>query len=99
MINVIGGRTLEEFDAIAEPYGMRSLSTQKQKPLNLTGVGAGAAPCSKEAKIPIAVQFEERPASRETFQANVAEGCGEYLPAILGLTSMKQKDSVILFRD
>ncbi len=77
---------------------MKPKITQKPKTLNLTGVGAGAAPCRTEAKMPIAVQFAEHPATKETFQANVAEGSGEYLPAIMGLNSMKQKDSVILLR-
>ena len=49
--------------------------------------------------MPIAVQFKERPATQEIFQANVSEGCGAHLPAIMGLTSMKEKDGVIILRD
>ena len=49
--------------------------------------------------MPIAVQFKERPATQEIFQANVFEGCGAHLPAIMGLASMKEKDAAIILRD
>ena len=64
----------------------------------VNGVGAGAAKCDYETIAPIAVKFAEHEATRETFQANITEGVGENLPAILGLDSMQEKDSVIILR-
>ncbi len=66
--------------------------------LYVNGVGAGAATCDYEAIAPIAVKFAEHEATKETYQANIAEGVGENLPAILGLDSMQEKDSVLILR-
>ena len=48
--------------------------------------------------MPIAVKFEEQEATQETFKANIAQGSGQDLPAILGSQSMQDKDAVILLR-
>ena len=66
--------------------------------MNVNGVGKGSAPCDEEATIPIAVKFKDEPAKLDTFKANVAQGSGEDLPAILGSISMQEKDAVILLR-
>ena len=65
---------------------------------NVSGVGDNAAPCHREVVCPIAVKFKEQPATMESFRANVAEGCGEHLPAIMGLTSMMERDCVLMLR-
>ena len=66
--------------------------------LNVNGVGSGSAPCTKEAVMPIAVKYQDQPASSSTFQANVARGVGRNLPAILGATSMRANDAVLVLR-
>ena len=48
--------------------------------------------------IPIAVKYKELPAAKECFKANIAEGCGADLPAIWGMDSMQEKDSVLILR-
>ena len=52
----------------------------------------------EQSKLPIAVKYEDRPAVLDTFQAHVATGHGAYLPTILGLRSMQDKDSVLCMR-
>ena len=47
---------------------------------------------------PIAVKFDEQDATLETFRANIADGCGADLPAILGSESKQEKDSVLILR-
>ena len=66
--------------------------------MNVNGVGAGSAPCDDEAILPIAVQFQDEPARLDTYKANVAQGSGSDLPAILGAISMQEKDSVLILR-
>jgi hypothetical protein len=45
------------------------------------------------------VKYDEQDAVKETYRANIAKGSGIDLPAILGLDSMKEKDSVIILRE
>ena len=54
--------------------------------------------CYQQGIYPVAVKYEDRPATLDSYQAHVATGCGEDLPAILGLISMQEKDSVIMLR-
>ena len=72
--------------------------SKRKTRLNVNGVGTGSAPCEHEAVIPIAVQFEDQDATKESFRANVADACGADLPAILGSDSMQEKDSVLILR-
>ena len=44
------------------------------------------------------VSRRARPASSTAFQANVARGVGRNLPAILGATSMRANDAVLVLR-
>ena len=61
--------------------------------------GSGSATCDMEAIMPIAVKFDNEPASSDLFRANLARGVGKNLPAILGATSMRAKDSVLILRE
>jgi hypothetical protein len=97
-INAIGKETEKEFAATAEEHGFETNYVPRRNRLWVNGVGAGAAKCDYEAIAPIAVKFAEHAATKETFQANITEGVGEHLPAILGLDSMQAKDSVIILR-
>jgi hypothetical protein len=99
MVNVIGKNTERSLSNAAFAKGHKTIYTRKDKPLLIGGVGSGHARCEIEAKIPIAVKFDDRPATRDMFTANIATGSGENLPAILGTNSMKQMDSVLCLRD
>ena len=50
------------------------------------------------AVIPIAVKFQDSTPTKESFTANIADGVGADLPAILGAASMRDKDSVLILR-
>ena len=64
----------------------------------INGVGSGGTSCEKEALIPIAMKFEDRKPTLDVFKANIAEGSGANLPAILGSESMQNKNSVLLLK-
>ena len=97
-INIIGGNTEREFALEAERHGYKTSYEQRKHRLNVNGVGSGSAPCDEEAHLPIAVQFEDHPATLDNYKANIANGSGSDLPAILGSQSMQDKDAVILLR-
>jgi len=97
-INAMGAETEKEFAATAEANGYDTNYVPRQNRLWVNGVGAGAAKCDFEVIAPIAVKFAEHTATKETFQANITEGVGANLPAILGLDSMQAKDSVLILR-
>ena len=44
------------------------------------------------------MKFNDRPATKEVYQTNIATGCGADLPAILGADSMQKKDGVLILR-
>jgi len=98
-VNVIGANTEKKLSATAKSFGHETVYTRKPKALLIGGVGEGNARCDYEASIPIAVKCNDRPATKETYQANVAHGCGADLPAILGADSMQKKDGVLLLRE
>ena len=97
-INVIGANTEKEFALKAELHGYASTYSTRKHRLFINGVGSGAAPCVEEVETPIAVHVEGQPGTLDVFKANIATGCGENLPAILGSISMAEKDAVILLR-
>eukprot|EP00973_Karenia_brevis_P074509 10353781-Karenia_brevis.AAC.1 len=59
--------------------------TSNATQFNVTGFGEGSAKCTKEVQIKIARKFAEQQPAVEQYQANIAEGSGEHLPAIMGL--------------
>ena len=97
-VNVIGEDTEKEFAATIAEYGLETQYTNRKHRLYINGVGSDAAFCDNEACMPIAVKFKEQDATVESFKANVAKGCGQHLPGILGLVSMQEKDSVLILR-
>ena len=99
-INLVGRETLEDFVAVATEHGMKSVLKKRVRPLLVNGVGAGSAPCNQVLEVPIAVKYGNSPKAQVmTYHANVAEGCGSKLPAILGLDSMTEKDAVLILRN
>ena len=97
-INVIGKNTEKEFADKSTANGLETTYIPRQQRLYINGVGTDSARCDHEAVIPIAVKFEEQEATKESYRANIADGCGENLPAILGSESMQEKDSVLILR-
>ena len=79
-------------------FGHPTKIERRKKRLNVNGVGNGSVHCDNEATIPIAVKWENEPASLDTFKVNVAEGHGADLPAIFGSESMQDKDAVLILR-
>ena len=96
-INLIGSNTERDFSKRSEPFGHKTIFTPRPR-LNVTGVGSDATPCDHKATIPVAVDKVDEPTSLDTFEANVATGCGSNLPAIWGLDSMQDLDAVICLR-
>ena len=81
------------------PHGHSVQYEDRAIAFNLTGVGSGAAKCIQTATIPIAIQFEDKPATLEHLKSNVATGSGADLPSIMGKISATAKDSVVLLRE
>ena len=98
-INVIGAITERAISETAAEHNFLTSYCLRQRVLNVNGVGTGSAPCTEEATIPIAVRYQDRPATTTTFRANIARGSVSDLPAILGLNSMQQKDTVLILRE
>ena len=88
-INLIGRNTLEKFINNARQYGHKVEMKQRERPIKVHGVGKGAAVCTQQATIPVAVKYQDRPPQVHPFIANVADGHGADLPAILGKDSMR----------
>eukprot|EP00973_Karenia_brevis_P001961 267741-Karenia_brevis.AAC.1 len=84
LINVIGSSTLQQFMSNSQGMPTPQYFTRATQ-LNMTGVGKGAAKCVKEVQKKSQVTFAEQNPTVEQFRANIAEGSGEHLPAILGL--------------
>jgi len=97
-INIIGKNTEKEFAEASTAHGLKPTYVQKPKRLLVNGVGSDSAFCDNEVIAPIAVKYEDRDAIKESYRANIAEGCGENLPAIYGSDSMIDKDAVIILR-
>jgi hypothetical protein len=97
-INAIGMHTEEEFARAAAEHGHEARYIQRKQRLHINGVGSDAATCDYEAEIPVAIKFDEQDATHQVFRANIAQGCGANLPAILGADSMREKDSVLILR-
>ena len=98
MINVIGSNTAKDFAQAAEKAGHKTEFVKRKTRMNVNGVGAGSAPCDDEAILPIAVKFQNEQPRLDTYKANVAQGSGADLPAILGAISMQEKDTVLILR-
>ena len=97
-INLVGENTAKEFVQAGKEAGLNTSYLPRQGTLHVNGVGSGSALCTHEAVIPIAVKFQDQGATQESFRANVARGVGADLPAIIGATSMRNKDSVLILR-
>ena len=98
-INVAGRNTVNRMAATASQAGYNTQYVQRQNLLNVNGVGKGSAPCKEKAIIPVAVIYDDTGAHTDEYHTNIADGCGENLPAILGLSSMEKKDAVLILRE
>ena len=98
-INLIGRNTLERFISNARKHGHTVSLQTRERPIQVHGVGQGAAVCTEQATIPVAVKYKDRSPQIHPFIANVADGHGSDLPAILGKDSMEARDAVIILRE
>ena len=97
---MVGRETLAEFVATAEQHGYQTEIQDRHRPLLVNGVGAGSAPCHQVTHSPVSVKYgNDSQAHIIEYQANIADGCGSRLPAILGLDSMTEKDAVLMLRN
>ena len=97
--SVVGTDTLYKMHDAAIKAGQKPSYTIKDSPLHVHGVGAGYSTCKEMVDMPIAIGFENRKAEPAIFRANIAEGLGKDLPAIMGNKSMAEHDAVILMRE
>ena len=98
-INIIGRNTEKEFAESARKAGLETIYISRQSRLHVDGVGSDAAFCDHETQTPIAVKFKDQPATKELYRANIADGCGANMPAIIGVRSETGKDSVLVLRE
>jgi len=104
-INIIGLETAQIFEniALANGHTMRRLNISP--PLHVTGVGNGAAVCRSTGHFKIVCKYRDAPAgqpavpSLEIYNASIAEGCGESLPAILGRRSMAKNRGILILEE
>ena len=95
-INLTGSNTAKGMALEAERYGYQSKYSDRKHQLNVNGVGSGSAPCNQTADLPLAVQFQDEPASIDNFNVNITEGSGADILAFLGSISRQNKDAVKL---
>ena len=96
--NIMGTETKNEFNQRLEPLGHQIKYSRPSKPLMVGGIGAGSSPCNELAEVPIAVQYQEEAPRLDTYTAHVASGTAADTPAIWGLDSMQDKDTVLILR-
>ena len=101
--NVIGSNTLHAFVQKAVQHNQRENYIPRASRLNIQGVGPESAYCEKEVVMPLAIPGVVSDPSggssvKEFYRANVAEGCGANLPAVIGKETLQDKDAVILLR-
>eukprot|EP00959_Pyramimonas_sp_CCMP1952_P248503 5194444-Pyramimonas_sp.AAC.1 len=91
---VIGLKTVRTFERVSRSRGHDIKKLNLTQRLCVSVVGHGAAICDKSLGCKIACKERGDSAGKpamgrlDTYSANVAEGSGENLPAILGLRSM-----------
>ena len=106
-INIIVNETANIFAEKSRQHWNETKTLHLKDILYVSGVGKGATPCRTAAKLTIACAYEgQAPGGGhthttqiDTFMAYVAEGCGENLPAILGLNSMQKKRCILILED
>ena len=101
MIDVIGADTEMAFTARGNAHGYETVYIPRMNQLQISGVMQGSDPtvCYMEAELPIAARMIGGEATKDTFRANIAQGSGSGMPAVVGLTTLREKDAVILCRE
>jgi hypothetical protein len=99
-INVIGSKTEKHFAAVMRANKHQITYEARTTRLKLHGIGSrGSEPtCVNQAIIPIAMKSEGHGSTPEVFKANIADGSGKNMPAILGSESMQEKNAVLLLK-
>ena len=96
-INIIGANTEKTHARAINPFGQKH-SYASRSPLLVKGGGKGGTSSKQIATTPIAVTEATGKVTKEVFKANVVEGSGSDLPAMMGNQSMEEKDAVIILR-
>eukprot|EP00959_Pyramimonas_sp_CCMP1952_P272205 5691371-Pyramimonas_sp.AAC.1 len=90
-INIIGLKAAQAFERVPRSHGHDIKKLNLAQRLNVSGVGHGAAVCGKSLRCAIARKDRGDSAGRpaaprlDTYSANVADGSGGHILAILGL--------------
>eukprot|EP00959_Pyramimonas_sp_CCMP1952_P283996 5936424-Pyramimonas_sp.AAC.1 len=101
-IGIIGLKTAQTFERVSHSRGHDIRKVNLTKRLYVSGVGHGAAVCDKFLRCRIARKDKGDPAVApavprlDAYTANVAEGSGGHLPAILGLRSMPDMVAILI---
>ena len=98
MINIVGAETEKEFSRTAKENGLQVKYADRPNILKVNGVGEGHTACLKTASIPVAIRQKDRPTTVTTYNTNIATGCGEHLPAIIGSSSLREHNAVLILR-
>eukprot|EP00959_Pyramimonas_sp_CCMP1952_P133343 2788171-Pyramimonas_sp.AAC.1 len=99
-ISIIGQTTARTFERASRSHGHRVKKLDLTKRLYVSGAGHGVAVCDKSTHCKIACGEwggsvgAPAIARLDTCSANVAEGSGDALPAILGLRSMSDMRAI-----
>eukprot|EP00959_Pyramimonas_sp_CCMP1952_P179157 3745216-Pyramimonas_sp.AAC.1 len=100
--NIIGIKTAQTSKQVSGSHGHAIKRLNLTKRLYVPGVGHGAAICDKSLRCKILRAERGDPAVApavqrlDTYSANLAEGSGENLPAILGLRSMSDMRAILI---
>eukprot|EP00959_Pyramimonas_sp_CCMP1952_P257757 5386176-Pyramimonas_sp.AAC.1 len=101
-INIIGLATAQKFEQVSRSHGHAIKRLNITKIWYVAGAGHGAAICDKSLHCKIACKERGDSAGQpavprvDAYSANVAEGSGENLPAILGLRSMSNMRTIMI---
>ena len=94
--NLAGGKWVRELKERAEKHKLKCEQEKLKRPLEVQGVGRGTQSAVWASKMPIAVKNREGTAVEHIFEVPTLEGeDGADIPALLGLRSMRAKDSVL----
>eukprot|EP00959_Pyramimonas_sp_CCMP1952_P464447 9486625-Pyramimonas_sp.AAC.1 len=100
--NIVGLEQAQTFDRVCRSHGHDIKKLTLTKRLCVSGVGHGAAVCDKSLRCKVACRERGDPAGQPavprlgTYSANVAEGSGGNLLAILGLRSMPNMGTILI---
>ena len=91
--NLAGDNWVTEIGLEAVSYGKKPKQTQREKPLNVSGVGNGSQQAKYNVKLPLALKQTDGKVVTGTFESPTIPSSG--LPALLGLTALVNNRAII----